>query len=349
MSTDPPGGLTLANTPQFVMLSFDGAITTTTIANYTTILNNRLNPNGCPITMSFNVYHEFNDYNLTHRLYYMGQEINTHSLSHTIPSSDWIDKTTQQWIDEIGGMQTILSKFANIPASSIRGVKAPFLQTSGDATFQAMQNVPNTLFDNSFPTTKQTNPPIWPYTLDQGFQHDCTIPPCPGNRYPGIWTVPMISVTDKNGTQCAMIDSCPRPSNQAEAYNYLRDNFLRHYTTSKAPYGVYLQANAWFQTTTYNFAAYLQFLDYLGTLDDVYIVSLGKVVDWMRNPVPLSQLPNSPTFQCPYMPPSICIPRNCYYDANTTPVDVNADRVMMSCTTCPDLYPWTGNPLGTIN
>ena len=63
------------------MLSFDGAITTTTIANYTTILNNRLNPNGCPITMSFNVYHEFNDYNLTHRLYFMGQEINTHSLS----------------------------------------------------------------------------------------------------------------------------------------------------------------------------------------------------------------------------------------------------------------------------
>jgi hypothetical protein len=32
-----------------------------------------------------------------------------------------------------------------------------------------------------------------------------------------------------------------------------------------------------FQTTSYNLAAYLQFLDYLGTLDDVYIVSMGKV------------------------------------------------------------------------
>ena len=69
-----------------------------------------------------------------------------------------------------------------------------------------------------------------------------------------------------------------RPSSQAEAYNYLRDNFQRHYTSNKAPFGVYLQANAWFQTTTYNLAAYLQFLDYLGTLDDVYIVSLGKVI-----------------------------------------------------------------------
>jgi hypothetical protein len=42
------------------------------------------------------------------------------TIRHTIPASDWAGKTTQQWIDEIGGMQTVLSKFANIPASAIR-------------------------------------------------------------------------------------------------------------------------------------------------------------------------------------------------------------------------------------
>ena len=57
----------------------------------------------------------------------------------------------------------------------------------------------------------------------------------------------------------------------------MRSNFLRHYQSNKAPFGVYLQANAWFQAASYNFAAYLQFLDYIGTLDDVYIVSMGKV------------------------------------------------------------------------
>jgi len=342
MSFDSPGGLTLANTPQLVFLAFDGAITTTNIANYTAILKNRLNPNGCPISMTFFAFHQFNDYNLTHSLYYKGQEIATHSVSHTTPASDWADKTTQQWTDEIGGMQQALVKFANIPKAAIRGAKSPFLQSSGDANFQATKNV-GMLYDVSYPSTKYTNPPIWPYTLDQGFQHDCTIPPCPSSKYPGIWTIPMIAVTDPDGIQNSMIDAYPRPANQADAYNYLRNNFLRHYQSNKAPFGIHLTANSWFQTTTYNLAAYLQFLDYLGTLDDVYIVSMGKAIDWMRNPVPLSQVPQ--VFSCPYVAPSACSPRNCYYDGGSSPV---GDVVMMSCVTCPDLYPWTGNPLGTI-
>ena len=66
---------------QLVFLAFDGAITTTNIANYSAILKNRLNPNGCPISMTFFAFHQFNDYNLTHGLYYKGQEIATHSIS----------------------------------------------------------------------------------------------------------------------------------------------------------------------------------------------------------------------------------------------------------------------------
>ena len=77
-------------------------------------------------------------------------------------------------------------------------------------------------YDCSFPTTNYTNPPVWPYTLDQGFQHviisrlsilssiilrlmnennclcilkECAIPPCPESKYPGIWTVPMVSIS----------------------------------------------------------------------------------------------------------------------------------------------------------
>jgi len=39
---------------------------------------------------------------------------------HTTPASDWAEKTTQQWTDEIGGMQQALVKFANIPKAAIR-------------------------------------------------------------------------------------------------------------------------------------------------------------------------------------------------------------------------------------
>ncbi len=54
--------------------------------------------------------------------------------------------------------------------SKLQGARAPFLQSSGDATFTAMKNL-GMFYDCSFPTTENTNPPVWPYTLDQGFQH----------------------------------------------------------------------------------------------------------------------------------------------------------------------------------
>jgi hypothetical protein len=63
-------------------LAFDGAITTTNYDNYTyLIFQNTTNPNGCPIGMTFFVFHEYNDYTLTHSLYFKGNEISTHSMS----------------------------------------------------------------------------------------------------------------------------------------------------------------------------------------------------------------------------------------------------------------------------
>jgi hypothetical protein len=62
-------------------LAFDGAIMATNYMDYTYLLNNSINPNGCPIEMTFFVYHEYNDYTLTHSLYFRRQEIATHSMS----------------------------------------------------------------------------------------------------------------------------------------------------------------------------------------------------------------------------------------------------------------------------
>lgn len=45
------------------------------------------------------------------------------------------------------------------------------------------------------PTLSHSKPkPIFPYTLDNGYQHDCVIAPCPSNRdrYEGLYVVPMV-------------------------------------------------------------------------------------------------------------------------------------------------------------
>ena len=59
-----------------------------------------------------------------------------------------------------------------------------------------------------------------------------------------------------------------------------------------------------------------QFLDWAQNQQDVWIVSTGQLLDWVRNPVPASQLNDLPSFKCstPAVDPSlkICngIPQN---------------------------------------
>lgn len=63
-----------------------------------------------------------------------------------------------------------------------------------------------------------------------------------------------------------------RPEDVDGVYSFILDNFNRHYNGSRAPFGFYVHA-AWFDKNPNNFAAYKKFVDYLGNLTDVYIVS----------------------------------------------------------------------------
>lgn len=60
--TDIPGGLSREETPQFVMLTFDDAITQLNTALYRKMLYKRERPDGCPLSATFFVSHEYTDY-----------------------------------------------------------------------------------------------------------------------------------------------------------------------------------------------------------------------------------------------------------------------------------------------
>jgi hypothetical protein len=131
-----------------------------------------------------------------------------------------------------------------------------------------------------------------------------------------------------------------RPENATEAFNYLRSNFDRVYNENRAPLGIYLHS-AWFQGNPYTLSGYLDFLDYIQTRPNVYIVSVSKGLDWIKNPLPVDQINSTTVLGCPAQTPATCAPRNCYY------VDQNGDDVVMrSCVTCPNNYPEPGNPGG---
>lgn len=58
-------------------------------------------------------------------------------------------------------------------------------------------------------------------------------------------------------------------------------NFNQTYLTNKAPFGFYVHA-AWFDANESHFKAYLKFVDYLQTLEDVYLVLRWKGILLLR-------------------------------------------------------------------
>lgn len=80
--TDIPGGLSVDETPQIVILTFDDAVNDLNHDLYNELFNTgRVNPNGCPILGTFYVSHEWTDYGQVQTLYSNGHEIASHSIT----------------------------------------------------------------------------------------------------------------------------------------------------------------------------------------------------------------------------------------------------------------------------
>lgn len=122
---------------------------------------------------------------------------------------------------------------------------------------------------------------------------------------------------------------------------FMISNFNQHYHSNRAPFGFYVHA-AWFVSRANAFEAYLKFLDYLQELDDVMIVSANQVLDWVRHPIPLSEMISAESAAVCHVPAETeCIPQTCLLKKGTQ------ERWMTSCAeTCPRVYPWCQNPLG---
>jgi len=354
---EPPAGLAVNTVPQIVFLTFDDAITISNYPLYEELIFSRTNPNGAKITSTYFVTHEYNDYSLTHQMWRKGHEIALHSITHKADTSYWATIDEATWIAEVCDQKKQLAHFAKIPPADIKGFRVPFLQLGGDTQFTALHGAECGLtYDCSRPTRIYAGPnpaKLWPYTMDYDvtFQ-DCQNAPCPTQPHPGFWTVPMVSLFGNNTFPCAMIDTClPQPTTREETYYMLKTNFDNHYVISgvgnRAPFGVYTHA-AWLQGVENEGRknGYIDFLNYLETRNDVFIVSVEKGLEWMKNPVPMAQIGTfdpwkdtpEPTNQCSFAFP-------CAFTNDQTPFP--GERYMQSCQVCPRNYPWINNYLGT--
>lgn len=342
-SDQPPAGLRPSQVPQFVTLTFDDAVNVGNMAFYRELLNGtRKNKNNCRIAATFFVSHEYTDYEAVNQLYSWGNEIALHSISHRTDSAYWQTINTTQWEREVAAQKEMMETFANVPASNVTGVRGPFLYTGGDDGFRMLQK--HFRYDCTLVHRRERDHenPVYPYTMDYGFRRNCMVWPCPKDTYAGLWVVPMnVLFKERQGQDypCAMADAClPQPLTADDTFEYLRSNFEDYYNRSRAPFPLFLH-EAYLRHPDRK-QGYLQFVDWLLTKDDVYLVTITEMLRYMQNPLPLTTYARQ---ACPTAQQSTCTkPKTCTYK-NTS---LGGVRYMRTCSRCPRNYPWVGNPMG---
>uniref|UniRef100_A0A0A1XJI1 Polymerase basic protein 2 n=4 Tax=Zeugodacus cucurbitae TaxID=28588 RepID=A0A0A1XJI1_ZEUCU len=213
-------------------------------------------------------------------------------------------------------------------------MRAPFLSVGGNKMYKMLYDS-NFTYDSSLPVY-ENRPPSWPYTFDYKIFHDCMIPPCPTRSYPGVWQVPMVMWQDLNGGRCSMGDACSNPSEAEGVTKMIMKNFERHYTTNRAPFGLYYHA-AWF-TQPHHKEGFIKFLDTINQMPDVWIVTNWQMLQWVRDPTPISRMNSFQPFQCDYSDR----PKRCNNPKVCNLWHKSGVRYMKTCQPCPDIYPWTG-------
>ncbi|KAK8761278.1 hypothetical protein V5799_027457 [Amblyomma americanum] len=338
----PPAGLRNDQMPQFVMLSFDGAVNVVNMKFYRELLEGarrKNKANGCGIAATFFVSHEYLDYVAVNELYSWGNEIALHSISHQTNWDYWHTINSTQWEREVVDQKVMLQTFANISGFDITGVRGPFLVSGGDQGFRKLSQ--HFRYDSTLVHPRRSDEkPFFPYTMDFGFQLSCNVDPCPNGTYPGLWLLP-VNVLFRQQMPCAVADACmPQPTSAKETFEFLRSNFEYFYTTNRAPFPVFLQEG--YLRDPGRKQGYLQFIDWLLQKDDVYLVTASEVLDFMQDPEPLgvyNQLVcpggGAVVNTCPK-------PTTCSYKRT----QLGSDRYMRICSRCPRKYPWVGNPLG---
>ena len=310
-SKQPPRDMTQDDTPQMVLLTFDDEVDEDMIAVYqrlfeapsaaagdraadrkwTTRTTLRTNPNGCPVSVTFYVSHNGTRYDVVSEFYRRGHELASHSVSHRMPQGYWRNASYSDWDREVSGQRENLARLAvGVSLEAIGGVRAPYLETGGDAQFKMLIDR-GFEHDASFMTGPNADGGVWPFTLDYPASTEfCSNVNCPRKRYAGLWELPLNRWMGADGQACSMADGCvPVANDRHDAFAYFLQNFNRFYRGNRAPFGVHLHAD-WLTKNPAYLDGFELFLDVLADKKDVFVVSARQVIEWMRSPRTLNEL-----------------------------------------------------------
>jgi peptidoglycan/xylan/chitin deacetylase (PgdA/CDA1 family) len=222
-SDQPPGGLTVAQAPQFVLLGFDDNPDTGPMTWFVDYLKDRRNPAGAgraatldggPVrAVFFSNGKYWSDASLVaihRRALAEGHEIANHTQNH----GQGGEFTTAQWRAEIAACRDTFAA-GGIPPAGVRGYRTPYLNYNA-AMFDAL-TAEGILYDSSIEEGEQPGQDgtnfLWPYTLDADSPGNAaTYPegsPKRIGQHPGLWEIPIHVFLIPADADCARYGAKP--------------------------------------------------------------------------------------------------------------------------------------------
>lgn len=291
-SIAPPNGLTPETTPQFILVTHDDAINPFSNKVVRSVIDAHTNPNGCNVPATWYTLQQGSDCATIKKLYDENSEIALHTVNHNRLYPNYPGGKSAL-LQEMFGVRKWLNEECGIPLEDLVGFRTPYL-VSNPQTRQAMFDE-KLLYDSSMiqafsqgdPMSNQPGQRVFPFTMDHGIPINCNWNYPDGQcnetteNYPGLWEAPLWELQNAAGDHLFSMDP------EGDVFNIYKENIDMNYNNNRAPFGVFLHA-PWF--TDKNTRALNQFMDYAMSLPDVWAITTRQLIEWMKDPVPASQM-----------------------------------------------------------
>ncbi|XP_012943610.1 chitin deacetylase 7 [Aplysia californica] len=274
-----PGGLTAAETPQVVLISFEYTVNKGNVDLYTKLLKGVTNPNGCQATATFFVQEVNTDFSVVKTLYDEGHEIGMTSSDGIIPSD------AAEWLATFQLMKTKITDVF-VPEDQVVGSRAPELSVGGDDQFAAIEQV-GLSYDSSCSSSEYAyrDNMLWPYTYDYIYRTPkCTIGRAPESAHKGKWQF-LVANLRYNEQNCATLSACsPFIKSSQDAFDMLFESFSNHYEGSKSPFVLYIDP-LWL-SVDYQYEGTRQFVEFVRSgFGDTWFLTTQQSLAWIKEPV----------------------------------------------------------------
>lgn len=322
----PPGGLAVAQVPQFVTFGWDDNHRAGGVRFVRDYMTARANPAGAgnPATFdgaqwSTSLY--LNGENIFGPninspewraeyvgIYLDGLEIGNHGFSHdAFPDyAGWYadlqacDLAIVQMLQAAGIPQSVIDARQRVR----RGVRAPF-DAYSNAYYLALRDL-GYGYSCSTQSGHPTNAPAWwPGTLEAGWPGSPTWEAKVTGNVPGVWEIPQsffivdvaLGTVDGGDNYCEKdIFDPPSSRTGAQLVDLMKNTVLHRLATNRAPVSFCLHSQEWGPNNVgadpgpviaERQAALQAFADWLQAIPEVRVVSHAQLLDWMAAPAPL--------------------------------------------------------------